>query len=768
MKILKVLIIVTFAVTMCCVNQVFAQAAKNSPEIPALTSQLQTASVVIGQGNTISSSSILRLRNLAVAYLQKAFPGQIYKYTGYTFDKKSVFLTYKRADGAIINVQFDRLTSAIKGAELQKTTYSYNPNHTIKEASKLSESYNADGKIISSIQINRHYDAKGRFLSSDTTTLTYTYNTSGNLIKKIFTDRTITITTTFYTSGRVESETYSNPDKYDHLYRHYLDNDYITLDDGTKRGLVDMEVTQGQISFFGFQDGGHAVKSEYDLATMSVTKAYIYQSCDYSNPGNPVFTGLLATYLYSDGWIRTTYDPLTGNKTAEFRYDKQGNLTTKTEYSDGYRKTKNSFYDNAGKLFYYWEYLYDSKGNCIKSSSYNGNDVLTGYSEFDYDANNNKIRVRYYDGNGNLTEREENEYDATGNKTKAAFYDSNGNLFYSWEWTYDSNSNCTKFSSYDGSGKLMSYSESDYDSNNNKIRVRYYDGNGNLTEREECEYDANGNETKTSFYDAINNLIYNWEWEYDSKGNCVKFLSYNNNGKLMSYSESDYDSNNNKIKDSYYDGVGNLTEVSEYSYSNITATYTYYVPSGRVHTRTDINGATHEYSDAEIYLNVAGDIAYNPNKEWDFTNYNVNVTGSSSSTSDTHGYDIYTTGNVTFTSTAPIDFQGASIYVNGDLTFNSPLISNIGSIFVTGTVIMNGDLNIPNPGMINSGSIITNSATTGTLTTSSGSLTIQNNAEYNQINSVNAIVQSQPASSVQFVSQLADKTVGALNLQRKK
>ncbi len=69
---------------------------------------------------------------------------------------------------------------------------------------------------------------------------------------------------------------------------------------------------------------------------------------------------------------------------------------------------------------------------------------------------------------------------------------------------------------------------------------------------------------------------------------------------------------------------------------------------------------------APAYLNIQGDVVFSSAKTWDFSKFNLQVSGSLTVGSEPNGYDIYVTGDLQLTK-GTMDLKGLKLYVSGNI-----------------------------------------------------------------------------------------------------
>lgn len=369
-------------------------------------------------------------------------------------------------------------------------------------------------------------------------------------------------------------------------------------------------------------------------------------------------------------------------------------------------------------------YKYDINGKLISpintfshTLSYNRKGSLSGevYHSYNYDSrhrllSSDKTVISYtYTAKGELKTK----------TSSATFYDGRGRKVSSSvsKWSYSYNDNGTL------KGEVATYEERGSD---NKIRAY----SKNVTE---YNYSDNG--------DAYQ--IHNC---YDINGNLVgKFaeISILENGDRQDYNVA-YDLGSN--------GEVQYTHVYDSNFTEVTS-----LSGDGYRTPVDIIGAIRNPAPQQddMLIQVNGDIAFNSNRQWDFSNLTVNASGNINFISNDN-YDIYVDGDMTMTSDGTIDLSGYRIYVTGNLNISagtfladsSTLIEAGGDLTITGDMIMGnitGDTITAN----NAGEIVLQQP--GNID-ASGTIVLQGDTETIDRINVTSIGQQQKAQLPQGVS----------------
>ena len=348
---------------------------------------------------------------------------------------------------------------------------------------------------------------------------------------------------------------------------------------------------------------------------------------------------------------------------------------------------------------------------------------------------NNKLgmrisKIQKYNKLGLLVEESGDKYS----------YDINGKLAfgtpickYDYSYTYNSNKQCVKEvwvdSFYDAKNKLA-YTER-YDISHT------YNSDGSLKEDKYVfkRTDPKGKLLET--YSTIKTYGY-----YDGGSKSVTTSAYDGNNKLTSEC-ADLTIVKNGSSSTYYvvydvDSTGNITNTHVYDGS--TNTEITAIGGSGIKNVADIVNSIQNPPAPETNLVVTGDITFNQNNTWDFSKYNLSVSGTMTVGPAVNGYDIYVNGDITIDSKGTVDLSPYSIYVNGTMTITAGTLV-LGSepfyadavIIEGGSLCSGGGLNIDptNSGTLTlsgTGSSIFTTTTldTGTLTISGSSSTYIN------------------------------------------
>ena len=535
-----------------------------------------------------------------------------------------------------------------------------------------------------SITFNRDAEGKITSITDGTYTVSYTYDSNGNLINVV--DKTgnntgftyeehlvtgisnvagTTVSTNIYDDdGRLISTTDAdgNTITFDHDIDARVETvtnrlGYTTVYSYDEMGNV-LTVTdaRGNTTTYTY-DSNNNKTSETDPLGNTITYSYdannnltsatnsegISVASSYSTTGQVTSvtlggtTALSLTYD-SYGNLSSATDAL-GN-TQSYGYSNDGNLTS---LSDSIGDIVNITYDSDGNATsvtnaagMVTSFTYDAYGRAITSSTtYQGQTLTDTYT---YDSNDNVTKVVRADGNViNYT------YDVFGNLTSAT--DAYGTTSYS----YDIYGNLTSASYPDGTTESFTY-----DAENQVISStdRYgrtstytYDAVGNL---KKITY-SNGT-TKTYIYDACNRVTSVTSptgavttYGYDSIGRNTSVTDDDGNTTTYTYNSQNLtssmtDAEGNTYSFSYDDG-GNLTVVS---YPN-GGSYAYgYDVRGRMTSVTDAMGNTtsYVYDDSDNLISVTDSLG-------NTTSYTYDIAGNLTSITDAMGnatnyaYDSY-------------------------------------------------------------------------------------------------------------------------------
>lgn len=323
-----------------------------------------------------------------------------------------------------------------------------------------SYSYDANGSIVKSDDTEKK--GEGEAQSSGYTENKYTYNSSGNIVKRI--------RSTFDEEGNV-----TDSDTYEFTY------------DSNGRLFQERELGYDSISEYTYYENGdlHTAK-EYNP-----NDNFIPSEKHYDANGNTIYNNT----FYADG----------GNSREFYtaKYDDNNRLiqsTSKWVYADGSNEETTTKYS----------YEFDSRGNVIKqniseitkqdtSGTVQTTNTVIPYREFEYDTAGRKTKeVR--DVNETFSRTYTYAYDGKGNLVEAAVY---------YENTERSNDNRKNEYTYNESGNLICVKQYHYNNTVNDFRLD-----------EVAEYDNNGNRTKITRYalgDDGQPTVFMWsEYEYSA------------------------------------------------------------------------------------------------------------------------------------------------------------------------------------------------------------------------------------------------------------
>ncbi len=222
----------------------------------------------------------------------------------------------------------------------------------------------------------------------------------------------------------------------------------------------------------------------------------------------------------------------------EFLYDSYGNLI------------KNTYFFDDGRIYYWYDYEYNSKGLMTKKiynfhiSAYDGvsfgNDYSSAEDIFEYDENGRLIKEIHYDSYGEITDWSEKVYDLAGKMIKDTYYEGDGSIRYWITFEYDVQENTLKKIIYDGDGKATHYFVIEYGALGNISKQIHYNTDDIITKIDLYEYDSSGNKTKYTEYNADGTVPYWEEYEYDADGNNTKLTTYGSHGHFINRYEYEY------------------------------------------------------------------------------------------------------------------------------------------------------------------------------------------------------------------------------------
>ena len=462
-----------------------------------------------------------------------------------------------------------RTTSVTGKTEAKEVSYTDDGNLLSTSVKGISSeySYDKDGNLIREERADGSYrevtyDEKGRAIrirDFDGSITTNTYDSGGNLIKEKLPGG-ITRTYTYDSIGRITRIADGEG--------HKTGFDYVSMN---KTVMTD---PLGQETIMTYDAAGRLITEE--------SPGGILKRTSYSKQGKILSTWLTGDIQVSYGYDRNgnltektdprgygsyfTYDALNRMVTAK---DPQGAVIT-YQYDENGNKIKEI--DPLGNVT---SYQYDSKGLLIKETDPLGNTL-----SYEYDDNGRLIReigknglVTEYDYDdiyGKVIEKRQEdrvskyEYDALGRLTKTIYPDGT-----SLVTEYDDAGNVIREVSPDGLETVYTY-----DKNGNMLTSE--DSGGRKTS---SEYDALGRKIKT-----VDALGMETVFEYDKDGNLIKETSgrktvtyeYDSQGNITSRTaaggektEYTYDKAGNVL--SVTDPMGNITRFSYDGVSNLIA-----------------------------------------------------------------------------------------------------------------------------------------------------------------------------------------------------
>lgn len=342
--------------------------------------------------------------------------------------------------------------------------------------------------------------------------------------------------------------------------RYYYDSDHNWIE----HDIILGNDVLAEITTRTFSPEGNILRSETkagDDTVMYLTK------WEYDEEGN---TYSITNYMDGTSVEYWGIYDADGNRvrSLEYRLDKEGNVTGKTEirFDKNGIQTGNYYYDADDQLTGWTEWFFDDARNMIKSADYLPDGTSNGYSICSYDQQGREILQQQYDENGVLSREYtpiygphdieigqavlkygENLVSTKSENVKSimgtaviGLFQSRGVDDYSDSITiYDAMGRRFRNQDYDEEGRLYSEFTALWDSYGNDIGhthlYRAYDGEGRLTYDSYTEYDADGNET-------AGNTISTWyssDGEYtvthtDYDGNLISKKKYDASGKLIS------------------------------------------------------------------------------------------------------------------------------------------------------------------------------------------------------------------------------------------
>ena len=240
-------------------------------------------------------------------------------------------------------------------------------------------------------------------------------------------------------------------------------------------------------------------------------------------------------------------------------YDRQGNLSSRSEYEDGV-------------LHSLEKQEYDEDGNCVKVSVYDGTETLQSSTESEYNASGIQTKQISYRGDGSI--RSLYEYDPkTGNLTRYCSYSEDGTGF-DTRYQYNEAGEVERTSEYDENGTLQSYSIYKFDEDGNRIQRNEYRADG--TQSLSISYNAAGDMTESRLYTDEGTLSSCTYYEYDGKL-LTRITQTDGKGAVTQYTEYEYNAEGTKILESSYEADGTPSDIQEYdSNGNCTRRSSYF------------------------------------------------------------------------------------------------------------------------------------------------------------------------------------------------
>lgn len=318
-----------------------------------------------------------------------------------------------------------------------------------------------------------------------------------------------------------------------------------------------------------------------------IGSGYAYRCYTYDNKGNQ------ASIEYYDSNRKPCLSD-EGMHKLQFVYDNNGNIIKETSYD----KNGNIAADKSGYPICSWEY--DENGNAIKYCCLDDKENLffdkkRGYAMIkrEYNLNGLKTKESYYNEKGKLClidddyAIEERKYDSKYNIIEVRYYDEKGFLYAKdgisiIKFKYNERSKITEKTFCDNKGNLMpdeagvSISRYTYDEKGREISFTGYgpDRKPILNKYKYCKrtltYDNRGNETIRKFYDTNGQLCAREEgyaaiiYKYDSRNYLIEKKYFGINMRPVNitdgYSriEYSYSDNYNTCISRYYNTKGEL------------------------------------------------------------------------------------------------------------------------------------------------------------------------------------------------------------------
>ena len=214
--------------------------------------------------------------------------------------------------------------------------------------------------------------------------------------------------------------------------------------------------------------GTYVLDFDYAVSYYSDTPSHTNSITTYNELGN----SLERISYNQDGTISNMsqykYDAFGNDLGYTYTYYFSDRSYDVTEYDENHDAVGKNSYDAAGKMETWTEYVYDSRGLCVKETTYKANGSTDNVLEILYDSNNeptkrsrttynddgtrnvyvsdgdyNTLSSTTYDAAGNVKYSSTYQYEWTdfGEPAKAYVYDKNGKLSYWMEYFYDENGN---------------------------------------------------------------------------------------------------------------------------------------------------------------------------------------------------------------------------------------------------------------------------------------------------------------------------------------
>lgn len=273
---------------------------------------------------------------------------------------------------------------------------------------------------------------------------------------------------------------------------------------------------------------------------------------DYDNYGNAIKT------------INKTAEGAVIERFTEYLYDKKGNIL------------KSYFKDKDGNMTGSNEYEYDKNLNLVKFVQKNKDGATTSENEwvYTYDKNGKKQTEQKVikDRNGNITNVKETMLDARGIKIleKQIFRDRKGSTILETETRYDTYGNKVREENKNKDGVIAKVIEYEYGKDGNMFKETTKDSSGTVTNIKEYETEKGKEGLKIKqimkAIDEKGMIISFSENYYDRYGNIVKYVLKDQEGNISEYGEVKYDKQGNVVQEATYDKENKLLSMAESMY----------------------------------------------------------------------------------------------------------------------------------------------------------------------------------------------------------